>query len=330
MKTILALGQSNNDTNREDAGYVAQQGVSYAGYDVRIWNPHSGAWQTLAEAAAVNDPTWPGSTPRPFFTGSAAVALACRMSQELGEQVNVICPNWPGSPIANWLPATAAQYASDKAMCEAALAALGVSFVDLVTFLQGEGDASRPAEDYRADHDAWRAQIKAESWCGENTPMVLFGLVWGAQSGAQNNTLSDIASENAYTGYAVSLDLSSDNLLQHYDPAGLWALGYDRGWAAYQQSLGGAANPASKRMFDAGMRISGTKLLQPGEIQTVSWKGWGNAPAPFPHMHYYVSATDMGQGHAVVINRTLADVTIRNVGDAPCQAHLVAFEAWAI
>lgn len=228
----LFVGQSNNDINRFDGTQVTADGVTFDDARVRIWNPHIGAFQTLAEAKAANDPTWPGSTPRAFFTASMSAALATRLAEAEDKKIYVICPNWPGSPIANWLPETAMQYASDKAMVEAALASIGATKVDFVTMLQGESDYTRTSAAYRADHDAWRAQLRAETWCGPTTPFILVGLAWGGATAAQNDTLGRIAIETPYVGYANSLDLPTDELAQHYTPMGLWRLGYERAYAA--------------------------------------------------------------------------------------------------
>jgi hypothetical protein len=156
-------------------------------------------------------------------------------------QVRLINISFAGQAISHWMTGTGAPDVYDNIgdNMTPALAAAGVSTIDLLLWWQGESDAAAPST-YLADFETVQARFQAETWFPRSTPVVVFGIT--------NTTIGGSAiygAMNTILQKAVQAD--PDHRLFTYPaalPVGYWddnlhltAAGYDQAGLAAANTL---------------------------------------------------------------------------------------------
>lgn len=122
-----------------------------------------------------------GTTINPALAIGQRIALA-----NPHRQVRIVRIARSGRHIAGWLPNAASNpssgdgfdvWAAIAGNMPSAMTAAGVSEVDLVMWWQGESDVSLSLQSqYPANFEQAEARFRGESWCGDGTPFMLFGI----------------------------------------------------------------------------------------------------------------------------------------------------------
>ncbi|MFQ6549340.1 hypothetical protein AADZ90_015390 [Aestuariibius sp. 2305UL40-4] len=165
---IVLTGQSNAAGSNPD-------GPNPASPLVRTWDPVIGAWGGSDRTAT------PWSRANPDGSGgnnNYALARAHRVADDTGRPVFVIFDARGGAPIEDWVAngVSSTRYASLKAKVDAAfasepLASAGVTVVDEIIMAQGEANFADDFATHRDNLKIFNAQIRAESWCTDHTPV---------------------------------------------------------------------------------------------------------------------------------------------------------------
>lgn len=162
-KTILAMGQSN-------AVGKTPGGVWGIPASVKAWNCTANNDSLTGLGAAFVTPASQSSLP--FAGGNNMMVHACRyLSQEFGEDVNLILVAFEGKPISFWcnsLGVTGTMYARMAAV----LAAAGVTKVDAFLWHQGEADNGAPSV-YEPSWNALVSILTADGYIDADTPIII-------------------------------------------------------------------------------------------------------------------------------------------------------------
>src|SRR5262249_15039558 len=137
--------------------------------------------------------------------------------------------------ISHWLPGTTSpdEYLQIANNVPAALAAIGVTKIDLLLWWQGEAQTPATCEmrQYPADWEAVFGRLLLESWFPRATPVVVFGIAAATISGLMS---SDIQNSNLQAVVRADPDcrrfVYSGSLAASYwlDTAHLTGAGYDQ------------------------------------------------------------------------------------------------------
>lgn len=169
---IVASGQSNMARLSPSSAWTRPDNLF-------VWNNYD---LSISPAAFLTT-TGTAFTAAPLNRGNPAVAFAAEAAREMPTRpVYLIDVSRGGTPIANWLSGGPIpdMYAALKANVEAALAALGLTKIDVFLWWQGENDAAAPST-YFDDYNALVSQrLQVETWFPVTTPIINFSIVGSA------------------------------------------------------------------------------------------------------------------------------------------------------
>lgn len=166
---IVASGQSNFARISSSSTWEVPDNLKiWNNYDLTIATPSF----TVTTGTAFVSP--------PSNRGNAAIAFAAEAARDNPTRpVYLIVMARGGTPIANWLPSGPApdMYAAMQNSVSAALAAIGLSTIDVFLWWQGENDAAAPSN-YLDDFNVLVTQrLQVESWFPIQTPVIIYGIV---------------------------------------------------------------------------------------------------------------------------------------------------------
>ena len=171
-------------------GSIMGQSNALGVYADAAFNPYNakvGSWDSGASAFVMGGKydaaPWNTAPPRgngaPGFN-NIGLAAAHGIQNRTGRTSYIVCEAMGWRPISDWVGSGTAsvRYAAAKAKIEAALAALGKTTLDYLIWDQGEEDGAqrRTYAQYRADLTTLVAQLRAESWIDQTTPIYIMGL----------------------------------------------------------------------------------------------------------------------------------------------------------
>lgn len=167
---IAITGQSNAAGANSDGPNPASDLVS-------VWDGVTGDWGS-------SDRTLPPfSRPNPhgnLGNNNYALGRAHRIAQDTGRPVFIIYDAQGGQAISEWVANGTAspRYAALSAkiagaFASAPLTAAGVGAVDEIIYAQGEANFADDFATYLAQLKTLRTQLRAESWCGDATPIYM-------------------------------------------------------------------------------------------------------------------------------------------------------------
>jgi hypothetical protein len=149
----------------------------------RSWTPASNAfvwnWDGVDGHVGTAFAALSSTTINPFQKIASEIAYA-----NPTRTVYLINISYTGLAIAQWLVGASgvAMYTNIQNNVVPALAAIGVSTVDIMLYWQGESDIGFPAR-WRSSFATLTAQLKAETWFRVMTPMALFAIASNANTG---------------------------------------------------------------------------------------------------------------------------------------------------
>lgn len=154
-----------------------------------------------------------------------------KLAEESGNVVRLILNVADGNTIANWIPASDANYVD----LEDQIGDGGVDKVDIFLWHQGEADNAQTESWYTLKFDTLKMQLRAETWFQTTTPIVVGGLLPGGTQSNQTTTLEKFDyDDDVWVAYSTSEDLvnnGTDNL--HFHGTSLVEFGAERYWQAY-------------------------------------------------------------------------------------------------
>lgn len=265
---ILATGQSNIANVLTYSWAPAP--------NLRIWN------NTPDVAGSVGTQFLPGDATKISYARSLANELAKAYPKRTVYLINI---GKSGQAIAQWMAGASSPdvYADCQANVVPALAALGVSKIDVLVWWQGEADAglanSGDADQYVTDFETVMTRFKAEAWFPLTTPIVLSGIVSGAISGT-----AGYGWMNPYLQACANADpMNRIFTYPAFLPAGFWegvgnvhltATGYELAGAAAAHAFLGRTGPRSSGFFvvdyETGRVGLGPLSRHPGGYLTVN------------------------------------------------------------
>lgn len=230
---LVIAGQSN-----AQGAYAG--GPNPASPMVKTWNGATGAWGGSDYTAA----PWTLASPNGNLgKNNYALAAAHRIAEETRCPVYVIMDAAGGRPISDWVGAgtSSVRYAALKAKVEAALATpelslSGVTLIDALIWAQGEEDCTTASfSSYYANLATLDAQLRAETWMGEFTPVLVPGMSWTHDRYEVAQAIQYFCAKayNSTTGTASSWFYIPTRGMPtpdftHFSGPALWEVGYNR------------------------------------------------------------------------------------------------------
>jgi len=229
---IVITGQSN-------AAGANNDGPNPASPLVRVWDGVTSDWgssdRTLNPLARANPHGNLGNN-------NYALARAHRVANDTGRPVFVIYDAQGGQSIAEWVDTSVSspRYAAIASKVTAALATTYMTTaskvqIDEVIVAQGEADFESDFATYLTKINTFRTQLRAESWCAENTPIYMMSpsdlhdrYQWRdamRHMCMQNDTRCIFVPSN---GLRTEYSLTGSGDFTHFLGESLWEAGYDR------------------------------------------------------------------------------------------------------